>query len=177
MPAQYRADWGGGDLMRGVVSAIAPDGTYGQIAADDGRRYSYWTNEVRNGPVEVGEAVNFEMAEGQPVDIFVLPKPGPDLSPRPLEEAEPAEQPPPTGMRGYAAVALARFAAAAPILAARRVAGFSRRSSARMDSGRRLSHFDCADVGEHLHRLQTFSRRRLSRLVQPRLSRAAGGRG
>jgi uncharacterized membrane protein YhaH (DUF805 family) len=100
--------------MRGVVSAVAPDGTYGQIAADDGQRYSYWTSEVRNGPVEVGAAVNFEMAEGQPVDIFVLPRPGPDLSPRPLEEAAPGEQPPPAGVRGYAAVALARFAAAAP---------------------------------------------------------------
>ena len=36
--------------MRGVISALAPDGTYGQIAADDGQRYSYWTSEVRNGP-------------------------------------------------------------------------------------------------------------------------------
>ena len=67
--------------MRGVISAIAPDGTYGQIAADDGQRYSYWTNEIRNGRVQVGEAVNFQMADGQPVDIFILPKPGPDAPP------------------------------------------------------------------------------------------------
>jgi len=98
--------------MRGVVSAIAPDGTYGQIAADDGNRYSYWTSEVRNGPVQVGEAVNFQMADGQPVDIFVLPPPGPNLSPRALEE--PASAAEPTRARGFAAAALAGFAAAAP---------------------------------------------------------------
>jgi uncharacterized membrane protein YhaH (DUF805 family) len=58
--------------MRGVVLAIAPDGTYGQLSAEDGQRYSYWTSEVRNGPVEAGQSVDFQIWEGQPVDIFVL---------------------------------------------------------------------------------------------------------
>ena len=56
--------------MRGVISGIVPDGTYGQIAAEDGQRYSYWTSEVRNGPVKVGQTVEFQMWEGQPVDVF-----------------------------------------------------------------------------------------------------------
>jgi len=65
--------------MRGVVTAIVPDGSYGQIAADDGQRYSYWSSEVRNGQVKVGQAVEFQMWEGQPIDIVavdVLPPPG-----------------------------------------------------------------------------------------------------
>ena len=49
-----------------------PDGTYGQIAADDGQRYSYWSTEVRNGQARVGQTVEFQMWEGQPVDIFVV---------------------------------------------------------------------------------------------------------
>lgn len=32
--------------MRGIILAIAPDGTYGQISAEDGQRYSYWTSEI-----------------------------------------------------------------------------------------------------------------------------------
>ena len=63
--------------MRGVISGIVPDGTYGQIAADDGQRYSYWTTEVRNGPVKVGQTVEFQMWEGQPVDIFGVNNPPP----------------------------------------------------------------------------------------------------
>ena len=58
--------------MRGVISGIVPDGTYGQIAADDGQRYSYWSTEVRNGQARVGQTVEFQMWEGQPVDIFVV---------------------------------------------------------------------------------------------------------
>jgi uncharacterized membrane protein YhaH (DUF805 family) len=58
--------------MRGMILAIAPDGSYGQLSAEDGQRYSYWTSEVRNGPVQVGQGVDFQMWEGQPVDIFVL---------------------------------------------------------------------------------------------------------
>ena len=61
-----------GDGMRGVISGIVPDGTYGQIAADDGQRYSYWSTEVRNGQARVGQTVEFQMWEGQPVDIFVV---------------------------------------------------------------------------------------------------------
>lgn len=59
--------------MRGTILAIAPDGTYGQIAADDGQRYSYWTSEIRNGPGRAGQAVDFQMQDGQPIDIFILP--------------------------------------------------------------------------------------------------------
>lgn len=58
--------------MRGVISAIARDGSYGQIASEDGQRYSYWTTQVRNGPVQVGDPVNFQMQDGQPADIFNL---------------------------------------------------------------------------------------------------------
>ncbi len=58
--------------MRGVISGIVPDGTYGQIAAYDGQRYSYWSTEVRNGQARVGQTVEFQMWEGQPVDIFVV---------------------------------------------------------------------------------------------------------
>lgn len=58
--------------MRGVILAIAPDGTYGQLLAEDGQHYSYWTSEVRNGPAQVGQSVDFQLWEGQPVDIFVV---------------------------------------------------------------------------------------------------------
>jgi uncharacterized membrane protein YhaH (DUF805 family) len=58
--------------MRGTIVAIAPDGTYGQLSAEDGQRYSYWTSEVRNGPPQVGQQVDFQIWEGQPVDIFVM---------------------------------------------------------------------------------------------------------
>jgi uncharacterized membrane protein YhaH (DUF805 family) len=68
--------------MRGVISGIVPDGTYGQIAADDGQRYSYWSTEVRNGQVKVGQTVEFQMWEGQPVDIFVVNNsPPPNVAP------------------------------------------------------------------------------------------------
>ena len=58
--------------MRGVISAIAPDGTYGQVSASDGQKYSYWTSEVRNGHVQVGQMVEFQMQDDQPIDIFIL---------------------------------------------------------------------------------------------------------
>ncbi len=67
--------------MRGVISGIVPDGTYGQIAADDGQRYSYWSTEVRNGQARVGQTVEFQMWEGQPVDIFVVDNPPPNAAP------------------------------------------------------------------------------------------------
>jgi len=79
--------------MRGTISAIAPDGSYGQVAAADGQRYSYWTVEVRNGRAEVGQAVEFEMHEGQPIDIQILPAP----PPRPA--APPRSPLPQRGMR------------------------------------------------------------------------------
>ncbi len=63
--------------MRGVVLGIVQDGTYGQLSAEDGQRYSYWTSEVRNGPVQVGQKVEFQMWEGQPVNIFVVQAPAP----------------------------------------------------------------------------------------------------
>jgi uncharacterized membrane protein YhaH (DUF805 family) len=67
--------------MRGVIVAIAPDGSYGQLSSDDGQRYSYWTSEVRNGRAKVGQMVDFQMWEGQPVDIFVLANPTPPQTP------------------------------------------------------------------------------------------------
>ncbi len=70
--------------MRGVIVAIAPDGTYGQLAAEDGQRYSYWTQEVRNGQARPGQAVEFQMWEGQPIQIFVVQAPpAPRAAPRP----------------------------------------------------------------------------------------------
>ena len=70
--------------MRGVILAIAPDGTYGQLSADDGQRYSYWTTEVRNGRVQVGQTVEFQMWEGQPIDIVPVPATAPSrAAPRP----------------------------------------------------------------------------------------------
>lgn len=76
--------------MRGRIVAIAPDGTYGQLSADDGQRYSYWTKEVRNGPAQVGQAVEFQLWEGQPIDIVLVQAPPPPraaqrpASPRPM---------------------------------------------------------------------------------------------
>jgi len=92
--------------MRGVVNAISSDGSYGQIAADDGNRYSYWTSEIRNGAAYVGTAVNFEMASGQPVDIFILPPPA--------SADAPAQQPakPQPGGRGQLGFASIRSAVA-----------------------------------------------------------------
>ena len=71
--------------MRGVVSGIVPDGTYGQIAAEDGQRYSYWSSEVRNGQMKVGQTVEFQMWESQPIDIFVVNNP-------PLQNAAPPQR-------------------------------------------------------------------------------------
>ena len=59
--------------MRGVILAIASDGTYGQISAEDGQRYSYWTSEVRNGRPQVGLSVDFQIENDQPIDIFIQP--------------------------------------------------------------------------------------------------------
>jgi uncharacterized membrane protein YhaH (DUF805 family) len=79
--------------MRGVILAIAPDGTYGQLSAEDGQRYSYWTNEVRSGRVQVGQTVEFQMWEGQPIDIVLVSDPAPPrAAPRP-------GQPPPVANR------------------------------------------------------------------------------
>ena len=89
--------------MRGVISGIVPDGTYGQIAADDGQRYSYWTSEVRNGPVKVGQTVEFQMWEGQPVDIFGVNNPSPPNAALPQRGAMPQQRSfVPTGPAGYA---------------------------------------------------------------------------
>ena len=96
--------------MRGVISALAPDGTYGQIAADDGQRYSYWTSEIRNGPVKVNDAVNFQMADGQPVDIFIMPKPGQEPPPRGTAPGAPRQAP----FAARTAAQPSGYAAAAP---------------------------------------------------------------
>lgn len=84
--------------MRGVVSGVVPDGTYGQITAEDGRRYSYWSSEVRNGPVRAGQTVEFQMWEGQPVDIFVVAAPAPPSAP-PRAGAAPQRAYAPAGMQ------------------------------------------------------------------------------
>jgi uncharacterized membrane protein YhaH (DUF805 family) len=73
--------------MRGQVTALAPDGSYGQIQAEDQQYYSYWTSEVRNGPVTVGQAVEFRLQEGQPVEIFVAGVPRPPSAPPPARAA------------------------------------------------------------------------------------------
>ena len=112
--------------MRGVVSEIVPDGTYGQISAEDGQRFSYWTSEVRNGQVKVGQTVEFQMWEGQPVDIFVVNNPPPPNAAPPQRAAMPQQ-------RAAAAAAPAAYAAApagyaaAPVGYAAAPAGFARR--------------------------------------------------
>ncbi len=92
--------------MRGVILAIAPDGTYGQLQADDRQRYSYWSSEIRNGQVRVGQMVEFQMWEGQPINIFVLANPGPPNA-RP-----PQQRPSMPQLAGYGAAQPARYAAA-----------------------------------------------------------------
>ena len=85
--------------MRGVISGIVPDGTYGQIAADDGQRYSYWSTEVRNGQARVGQTVEFQMWEAQPVDIFVVNDDAPPPNAAPPQRAAVPQQ------RSYASAA------------------------------------------------------------------------
>jgi uncharacterized membrane protein YhaH (DUF805 family) len=107
--------------MRGVIVAIAPDGTYGQLAADDGQRYSYWTKEVRNGRVQPGQTVEFQMWEGQPIDIVVLQAPpAPRAAPRPgapqqmAPRAAAAVAANPAAFRSAATAAFAEASAALP---------------------------------------------------------------
>jgi uncharacterized membrane protein YhaH (DUF805 family) len=90
--------------MRGVILAIAPDGTYGQLSAEDGQRYSYWTSEIRNGRGHAGQGVDFQLWEGQPVDIFILARPA----------AANATPPPPGAPQAAAYAAAAPAYAAAP---------------------------------------------------------------
>ena len=103
--------------MRGVILAIAPDGTYGQLSADDGQRYSYWTSEVSNGLPHVGHHVDFKMWEGQPVELFILANPVHHGDPPPQPQRAPAAQQPAAQQKaqvvhaGYAA-APAGYAAA-----------------------------------------------------------------
>jgi uncharacterized membrane protein YhaH (DUF805 family) len=74
--------------MRGVIVAIAPDGTYGQLSAEDGQRFSYWTKELRNGQVRPGQTVEFQLWEGQPIDIFLVQTPA---APRAPQRPEPPQ--------------------------------------------------------------------------------------
>jgi uncharacterized membrane protein YhaH (DUF805 family) len=67
--------------MRGVIQAIAADGTYGQISAEDGTQYSYWTIEIEKGIGRVGQAVEFQISDGQPIDIVLTP-PAPAVAAR-----------------------------------------------------------------------------------------------
>ena len=107
--------------MRGVISALAPDGTYGQIAADDGQRYSYWTSEIRNGPARINDVVNFQMSEGQPIDIFIIPKHEPmasmqpEAAPRPVTLMARAPVHPGQGKPAGHAAAMDYSAAGKPI--------------------------------------------------------------
>jgi len=93
--------------MRGKISAIAPDGKYGQIAGENGQYYSYWTSEIRNGRGQVGQAVDFQLWEGQPVDIFIQSVAAPPKAPPPQRPN--AAQP-----MAYASAGLARAGATAP---------------------------------------------------------------
>jgi uncharacterized membrane protein YhaH (DUF805 family) len=100
--------------MRGTIAAIAPDGTYGQIAAEDGQRYSYWTSEIRNGAAQPGQMVDFQLWEGQPVDIFIHTMSAPKAAPPP--RADPPQQQAAAPQQQSAAYAAgpARFGATAP---------------------------------------------------------------
>jgi uncharacterized membrane protein YhaH (DUF805 family) len=77
--------------MRGVISAIAPDGSYGQVSTDDGQRHSYWTSEIRNGHAEVGQAVEFDMQDDQPVGIVILPRPSAAPPRGPMSQGVPGQ--------------------------------------------------------------------------------------
>jgi uncharacterized membrane protein YhaH (DUF805 family) len=100
-----------GQRMRGIILAVAPDGTYGQLSAEDGQRYSYWTSEIRNGRGQVGQGVDFQLWEGQPIDIFVLADPAPSRGAPPQRPGAP--QP-----AGYGAAAPAYAAVSSPYAAA-----------------------------------------------------------
>jgi uncharacterized membrane protein YhaH (DUF805 family) len=102
--------------MRGVILAIVPDGTYGQLSAEDGQRYSYWTKEVRNGRVQVGQTVEFQLWEGQPIDIFLVQTPAPPRAPQrseppPQMAARAAPSPYAAAPSPYAAAAAAQYGA------------------------------------------------------------------
>jgi len=99
--------------MRGTIAAIAPDGTYGQIAAEDGHRYSYWTSEIRNGPAHTGQAVDFQIWEGQPVDIFIHTMSAPK-GPPPQRAAAPQGAVAVQGQAASYSPAAPRFGASAP---------------------------------------------------------------
>lgn len=73
--------------MRGVIQAIAADGTYGQISADDGAQYSYWTVEIQNGTGRVGQTVEFQISDGQPIEIFLTQQTAAVASRRPMPPA------------------------------------------------------------------------------------------
>ncbi len=97
--------------MRGVILAIVPDGSYGQLSAEDGQRYSYWTKEIRNGHVQLGQTVEFQLWEGQPIDIFVVQTPSPPRAPqRPEPRPQMAVR---TAPSPYAAATPAPYAGAA----------------------------------------------------------------
>jgi len=101
--------------MRGVILAIVPDGSYGQLSAEDGQRYSYWSKEVRNGRVQVGQTVEFQLWEGQPIDIFVVQAPAPPRAPQrpeppPQMAARAAPSPYAAAPSAYPAAAAAPYA-------------------------------------------------------------------
>jgi uncharacterized membrane protein YhaH (DUF805 family) len=101
-----------GQEMRGVIQAIAPDGTYGQLLAEDGQRFSYWTSEIRNGRAQVGLGVDFQLWEGQPVDIFILANRAPPDAPPPQRPGAPQPAPYGAAAPAYAAAASLPYAAA-----------------------------------------------------------------
>lgn len=73
--------------MRGIIKGIVPDGSYGQLETEQGQLVSYWTSEVRNGPVRVGQEVEFRLWEGQPVEIYVASHLRPPVAPPPRPAA------------------------------------------------------------------------------------------
>src|ERR1700686_5531822 len=101
--------------MRGVIVAIAPDGSYGQLSAEDGQRYNYWTKELRTGQVQPGQTVEFQLWEGQPIDIFAVQTPPPPRAPQrpgqPQQAAPRAATPSPyaAAQQAYPAAAAAAF--------------------------------------------------------------------
>lgn len=102
--------------MRGIILAIAPDGTYGQLSAEDGQRYSYWSSEIRNGRAQVGDHVDFQMYGDQPVDIFLMAETVPAPAPRP--NGRPAMRPRVVGPQQTSVQNSAQQISAANIMAA-----------------------------------------------------------
>jgi uncharacterized membrane protein YhaH (DUF805 family) len=101
--------------MRGIILAIAPGGTYGQLTGEDGKRYSYWTSEISNGSGQIGRSFDFQLWEGQPIDISVLASVAPSRAAPPQHPGAPQPAAYGAAVPAYATISSPYEAAAAVI--------------------------------------------------------------